>query len=69
MQESSDTFDWIIGSGGTQSYFTGPKTDHTTQSTGGNRLYIITNFQTNPNTSRLNPGQSEKIKFLFHFYL
>ena len=35
-QESSDRFDWIIGSGTTSSVFTGPSIDHTTQTNGGN---------------------------------
>ena len=28
--KTGDEFDWLIGSGGTSSQFTGPKTDHST---------------------------------------
>ena len=38
-QSKTDDFDWIIGQGSTASYFTGPKTDHTT-GTGIGRSYI-----------------------------
>ncbi|XP_047128245.1 MAM and LDL-receptor class A domain-containing protein 1 isoform X1 [Hydra vulgaris] len=39
-QENSDHFDWIIGSGATSSTFTGPSTDHTTQTNGGYYAFI-----------------------------
>ena len=32
---SNDDFDWLRGSGSTPSSYTGPSTDHTTNSTGG----------------------------------
>lgn len=40
----NDTFDWIIGSGKTSSYFTGPSIDHTTQSAGGNYSRSFSEF-------------------------
>ena len=38
QETKDDKFDWIIGSGKTGSWFTGPKIDHTTQSSGGMSL-------------------------------
>ena len=38
-----DDFDWLRGSGSTTSLFTGPSTDHTTNSTGGKWfIWIVT---------------------------
>lgn len=33
--QQGDQFDWDMGTGGTPSFYTGPKTDHTTTSTQG----------------------------------
>ena len=38
---SEDDFDWLLGSGATPGFNTGPKVDHTTNTTGGKHLYFI----------------------------
>ena len=36
----TDDFDWIVGRGGTPSFLTGPRIDHTT-GTGAGKLYLL----------------------------
>ena len=38
--QSGDDFDWLRGSKGTPSFFTGPDTDHTTGTAAGWYLYV-----------------------------
>lgn len=35
LNQNGDDFDWVMGSGGTPSLFTGPKSDHTTGTSAG----------------------------------
>ncbi len=42
--QKGDTFDWIRGSGGTPSIYTGPATDHTTGLATGKQKLISNNL-------------------------
>eukprot|EP00795_Rhopilema_esculentum_P012712 gene12712-3431_t len=42
--KTGDEFDWLIGSGGTTSQFTGPSVDHTTGTKSGRFLFIETSW-------------------------
>ena len=43
-QSSSDDFDWTIGSGNTPSVRTGPKADHTLNTSSGKQKYFFLFF-------------------------
>lgn len=40
MNSRTDDFDWIVGSAGTPSFYTGPKFDHTTGQKNGMSVSI-----------------------------
>ncbi|UJR31098.1 hypothetical protein I4U23_018606, partial [Adineta vaga] len=54
VQMKDNTFDWLLQSGSTDSFGTGPLVDHTTNSAQGHYIYIETSSPTKPNdTARI----------------
>ncbi|XP_033638977.1 MAM and LDL-receptor class A domain-containing protein 1-like [Asterias rubens] len=73
--KSTDDWDWLRTKGATTSYYTGPTTDHTTNSDSGFYIYYETSFSgmTNGDTTiltsqHLDPTAGSCLSFWYHMY-
>lgn len=76
VNSKTDDFDWIIGSAGTPSFYTGPKFDHTTGNKNGSYIFLESSSPRKVNetatfTSQqfsVSPGQKRCLSFWYHMY-